>query len=342
MPPTVSERVSEKRDRIDLDNVLSKYPWLHQEGLDAILSPDSDGLLCGLLMSHARSWRIRGFYDGKVLVCDSRIKPSQCVFLDMEIFRSGVRSMGQHMLMYNRNRIPDAWDNFDQCLSANNLRQHDGCHDFQLKYPFGTIHLLLLLVNHFRKIEIPRTAVAPLLFTDGTYHNLFRYTENSLNWLHYLRYDEANNPLYAIFSEDQYTLDQLMQGMNNFWRARDEISNVPGERGDRVAITPRGGDRSPRNLEKHEGQYRLQQAPKERAEQFISLLSESTGWHYNPSHWSWGCWSKFLFSASSFQSDKLRINGNNFNALIDKRPLSFAMTSGQNIEYTLEEPDQLA
>lgn len=84
--------------RLDYSKIIEKYPWIVSRGQNCILSPDSDGLLCGLLMSHCFDWKIQGFYDGKVLVKAKGIPATDCVFLDTEIFRSGIRSMGQHMV----------------------------------------------------------------------------------------------------------------------------------------------------------------------------------------------------------------------------------------------------
>ena len=44
-------------DRIDYDRVLYDYPWIAETNHYCVLSPDSDGLLCGLL------WQ--SFADGK-------------------------------------------------------------------------------------------------------------------------------------------------------------------------------------------------------------------------------------------------------------------------------------
>lgn len=79
--------------------LITRHPWIIEREQNCILSPDSDGLLCGLLMSHYLGWRIRGFYDGKVLAVEENTNPQDCVFLDMEIFRPNIRSVGQHMVM---------------------------------------------------------------------------------------------------------------------------------------------------------------------------------------------------------------------------------------------------
>ena len=51
--------------KIIYDNILKKYSWIIKENQKCILSPDSDGLLCGLFMSNVLNWDIVGFYDGK-------------------------------------------------------------------------------------------------------------------------------------------------------------------------------------------------------------------------------------------------------------------------------------
>lgn len=53
---------------LDYKALLAKNTWIVSKGQDCILSPDSDGLLCGLLMSHYFDWKICGYYDGKVLL----------------------------------------------------------------------------------------------------------------------------------------------------------------------------------------------------------------------------------------------------------------------------------
>ena len=41
--------------------------------------------MCALLMSKYLNWKVKGFYDGKVLLFQKDVVPKDCVFLDMEI-----------------------------------------------------------------------------------------------------------------------------------------------------------------------------------------------------------------------------------------------------------------
>ncbi len=329
-----------RNDVIDYAAVIKKYPWIVERDQDCILSPDSDGLLCGLFMSHHLNWKVRGFYDGKILVLQKGFKARDCVFLDMEIFRKEIKSVGQHMVMYNHRRLPPNWNNFDNCISINNLRGHDGYHDFRLKYPFATIHFLVGLIGSIQNIEISKRAIAPILFADGTWMTMVQYTENSLSWLKYLRAEEKGTALNKIFLNKHYSVHELMLAMNDFLRARDAIS-IPRERGDRVTITLRGGEGTPHNLVlEEENFYLLNQDAKKRAERFLALLSKLTGWSYNIANWSWNKWQLSQFTKGDFTGTSL--SNRSFDAFIAKNPLSFAMTGSQNIEFTIEHPDELS
>ena len=341
MTSRIQEMLAGRDDVIDYSAVIKKFPWLVQKDQNCVLSPDSDGLLCGLFVTNYLNWKIRGFYDGKIMVLEKGFRPKDCIFLDMEVFRKRIRSVGQHMVMFNKGRLPENWKNFDDCCSINNIRGHDGYHDFRLKYPFGTIHFLIGVLGTKQKIEIPKSAIAPLLFTDGTWMNLLSYTENSLSWLKYLRADEEGAPLNEVFLNKHYSLHELMLTMNDFLRERDAIS-IPRERGDRVTITLRGGEGMPHNLViEKENFYLLNEDAKGRAERFLKLLSRLTGWKYEGKSWSWNRWQLSQFTKGDFVGAKIRLSNRTFGEFIAKNPLSFAMTSTQNIEYTLEGPDKM-
>ena len=57
----------DQNEKIKYETLLKKHPWIVKKNAKCILSPDSDGLLCGLFMSHHLNWEVVGFYDGKIL-----------------------------------------------------------------------------------------------------------------------------------------------------------------------------------------------------------------------------------------------------------------------------------
>jgi hypothetical protein len=334
----IQELLSGKIDQIDYEKIVRDYPWVIKKGQNCILSPDSDGLLCGLFMSTYLDWRIKGFYDGKVMLLDKNISARDCVFLDMEVFRKDIKSVGHHMVQFNKRRKPSNWDNYKNCIQPNNLRDYDGYNDFRLKYPLATIHLLIGILGSKIKFEILETAIRALFFTDGTFNVLFKYPENVLNWLNYLRANEESSPLKDVFENEKYSVFSLMKAMDEFFRTRDEIS-VVNERGDRLRISDAGG--LPVNIEKSGKFYKINSEAKERIEEFIKILSDLTSWGYNQSNWTWENLKLYKFTKGDFTGKKIRLNNKTFEELLSKNPLTWAMTNGQNIEYTLEKPDKL-
>ena len=57
--------LKDKNQIININEIEDKYSWIFEKNMDCIISPDSDGLMCGLLMSQYFDWKIKGFYDGK-------------------------------------------------------------------------------------------------------------------------------------------------------------------------------------------------------------------------------------------------------------------------------------
>lgn len=329
------------KERIDYKEIIRNHPWVAEKNKNAIISPDSDGFLCGLLMTNLLNWKIKGFYDGKILLIEKGIKASDCVFLDMDIYRADIRSIGHHMLMFNKLRLPSSWGNFKNCIQPNNIRNYDFYRDFNLKYPLATIHLLLGILGTIHSIDIPKSAICPLLFTDGTWMNLFQYTENSLNWIKFLNSEDPNNPLNKVFCNEHYSVHAMMLAMNDFLRKRDSICAPremgARERGDRLIISSAEG---PYNLGKVGGIYSINNDAKNRAEQFFKLLSDLTKWDYKSKDWAWGNMEIRIFTKDIFSKEG-RLSNKDFENFIETIPLSYAITSNQRIEYTLEKPDKI-
>lgn len=62
-------------------------------------------------MSNILDWKVKGFYDGKIILLEKGLSAKDCIFLDMEIFRKNVKSVGHHMVQFNKNRRPSNWSN---------------------------------------------------------------------------------------------------------------------------------------------------------------------------------------------------------------------------------------
>ncbi|MDD4909525.1 MAG: hypothetical protein PHR44_02430 [Candidatus Omnitrophica bacterium] len=320
-------------ETIDYKIILSRFPWIVEKNQNVILSPDCDGFLCGLLMSSFLGWKIVGFYDGKILILKKGLKTRDCVFLDMEIFRKDIRSVGHHMLMFDVRNLPSNWDNFNNCIQPNNIRGFDFRSSFNLKYPLGTIHFLIGILAQSVKIDIQEKAICPMLFVDGTFKNLFNFPENCLSWLHFLKADCLENPLHKIFYNNYYSVNELMVALKDLFQKLREINH--GKRGgDKLKISNSRGDIQ---SFQYKGKfYALEDDKKVKIENLLKLLSGLTGWKYDSNDWQWNDMNSFIFSKSSIMPRK-----KNYYPLMDSNPLSYAITGTLSLEYTLEKPNNL-
>jgi len=336
----IQDLLKDKNSKINYTQIRNNYPWIYRKKQKCILSPDSDGLLCGLFMSHYLDWEIVGFYDGKVCVLKNGVSAfdEDVCFLDIEIYRKGIKSMGHHMLSVYNSALPDDWSiKFKECLQPNLMRGYDK-NNFRLKYPLATIHMLIGVLEEIIDIRVEESAIFPLLFTDGTFNVMFSYPENVINWWKYLDIKDNSKLLRNIFMGEDYTTYKLMLEMDNFFRERDEIS-ISGERGDRLKISNK--DSSSYNIDKHSHNYKINDGAKARCKSFLRLLAKHTKWNYNDQRWCFEEMNLMQFSKSDFLSRGWTIKKDNWKSLMEINPLSWAMTSGKNIEFTIETPDKL-
>ncbi len=337
----IQELLSDKNDLINIEDLLKKNSWITKRKQKCILSPDSDGLLCGLFLSHYLDWEIVGFYDGKVALIKDGLSfyDNDVNFVDIEIYREGIKSIGHHMLSVYNSALPSDWHTrFKQCIQPNLMRGYDK-NSFRLKYPLATIHLLIAILETKIDIEVKESAIFPLLFTDGTFNVMFKYPENVLNWWKYLRVEDNSKLLHSVFMREDYSVYNLMLQMDSFFRERDKIS-IPRERGDRLKISNK--DSSSYNIEKINSNYKINDDAKRRIELFLKMLSRDTGWKYQKNKWNFDNFNYLQFTKSDFKSRGWTIKKDNWNKMLNLNPLSWAMTSGDNIEFTIESPDKLS
>lgn len=338
-------------ERIDYSGIIKKHPWITQKNQKYILSPDSDGFLCALLLTNYLGGEVVGYYDGKIALIADGISAKDCIFIDIDINRDQIKSIGHHMVSYNKKIIHKNF-NYSNCIQPNILRNFDGRNDFQSKYPFGTVHLLLGILQYAGIVkELPQNAIWPLLFTDGVWNNLFGYTENCIDWINYLSISDKEHILNRAFCSSHYSFYEIMLGLNDFLRMRDDFNakgfcNESGlyeeggrnkRTGDKLKISNSKGE--PINLVRDGKRYSIHKEERIRIEGFINSMSKYLEWPHHPDRWVWNNLNLFKFSKDDFSKDVL--NNQTFTDLMNKKPLSMAITSGINIEYTLETPAKL-
>jgi hypothetical protein len=266
---------NESFDKLNYSDIFKKYPWIFENNMKVIISPDVDGILSGLFMSNYFNWLIVGYYDGKQLALKKEINFNDCIFLDMEIFRKNVKSCGHHLVLYNKNKIPKNWDNFSNCINPNMLRNYDANQNFKYKYPFAMIHFLLSVISYKKNISISDSAISPLLYVDGTFKNLLNYPENCISWLEFLNAKNASSPInsiYCIFARRRISniIHDLERIFENF-----KIIGGNKRKSDKIDISL-----IKTSTKEFPSEY-IQQINK-----LITFLSENTRWEFDKEKWT--------------------------------------------------------
>lgn len=337
-------------DFINYGETIKMHPWIVSEDCDCIISPDCDGFLCGLLVSNLLNWNIAGFYDGKALVFENKIDFNDCVFLDCEINRIGVKSIGNHLLEYNRGVALENC-HFENCINPNLLRGFDGKNSFQRKYPFGTIHLLLALLQYGKKLcpgTLKPQSIGLILFADGVGNNLFGYPENCLDWIRYLGIREKSHVLNSFLCNNNFNFYTILNKLEEFFHIRDQYNAhgfydgsrfVEGGRnkrsGHQLKITNSKGEII--NIVDNGSFFDIHTNEVSRVKGFIKQLSSITDWSYQETKWR--CCEGLILKQlkkDMLSSDRKKVNNKNYAELFQKNPFSLAMTASNRIEFSIE------
>ena len=301
-----------ENDKLDYQKLLNDYTWLKEKN-KIIISPDVDGFLCGLLVSYYLGWEIVGFYDGSKLLVDKDVQNwRECVFLDMEIYQKDVRSVGNHLLLYNKNKEPSTWRiNFTQCINPNNLRKFDRLHDFKRKYPFGTIHFLIcLLENMGKEVKISKDAIGIILYADGVFKSLMNYPENCVDWLNWLSAKELE--IFKHFRDAK---------LSNIIHSLEEIF--------RSLKLPKGKLQLKKNTSDIQDKMR----------NFLRQLSKLTGWEINEDNWKTLNLDKLQEPIKIERDRKEGISSKKYEKVLSKPNLiSFSFPSYDRLEYSIYIP----
>jgi len=169
------------------DEWLRLFPWLHQPNRQCIVSADLDGVACALLQSITLHWETVGTYDSKLLslyVPVDRIDWDNVIFIDVEILRASIQSIGNHLFALDADDVEHLRSTLSNCANPNLWRGINVNDSFGSKYPFSTLPLLLashaLRDNAFR---LSRFWMALVLHTDSSFTNAAHYQANALDWL---------------------------------------------------------------------------------------------------------------------------------------------------------------
>lgn len=191
-------------ERCDYRAVAEMAPWLVETELPMVISCDLDGILSAMLLQATLGWRVVGYYNGETLWLQDEarcIYRDLTVFVDHDINREEIPSIGHHMLQWGPDTPPGKLIQ-SSSVNPNILRGVNIRDGWQRKYPFGTLHFLLACFNSLGLLTshiVPgRDFVPVLLQVDSVIESAVRYPQNVLDWLAWLGSTERDSPLYPL------------------------------------------------------------------------------------------------------------------------------------------------
>lgn len=311
-----------EQGRINYGQLLQKYPWIVEKKLNCVISPDADGMLCGLFMSHHLGWDVVGYYDnGKNLFIKKGVNVKECVFLDTEIYRKNIRSIGHHISLLRKDNTDVDLSQYQNCINPNNMRGRTLREAFRYKYPIGTIHLLLCIVGHAQKVEHKEKSFFAILQADGAINRFVdRYSENLRDWLLYLGIDNPENILNKILQKETNLIDLNKEYVLYVQRfVKNRADKIPiSMRGEIVAssFTNNNADFSKECIDI--------------IENYLKFLSGLTGWNFKKDKWAFGD-----LILHRFIKKIVRPGVGTYNAAVKDKFLSLAITANDTMEYTI-------
>lgn len=327
--------IKELVEKIKKNNIFS---WLHKESnkiKGMIISPDTDGFISALLLNNFFGWPIVGFYDGKIISLidkvDFKEEKEDYLFVDIEILRPTIKSVGHHILLYDAADPHKLLNDIkDVCMQPNNWRGKDVKNNFDTKYPFGTFHLLLSTLYYLEPLNKvfkfdPIMAVIPSIYIDGVFKNLFNYPENCLEWLKYMTDDDKNHPFERLLNHPTTPKD-LMVLMSKFF---DNLNNI--------WVTKQKRSRGKISLSKDidAENKKIKNNITQEFEQYLDYLAKQFSYNFDIN--SWPIITNKL-NVIALNKEIKTTNKGQYNEMMKKNPLNFAVTSKarDGLEYTLD------
>ena len=157
-------------------DIIKKYPWIHEEGHQFIVSSDYDGIICASLLSHFKGWELVGYYNLESIWIANKAKKNKkkIIWVDLNILPFQGRAIGGHIVSLGKEILKG----FESSCNPNILAKIDAS-NFKKKFPLSTVLFLIWLYD----IKIPKTLLSKMLIlhSDSTWLKFQHYGKN-LQW----------------------------------------------------------------------------------------------------------------------------------------------------------------
>lgn len=172
-------------------NILSTL----NHSTNVIISPDVDGFVSARLLEAHGDYKVVGTYDKNILLLADGYEASECLFVDCDMNRSDLVSIGNHQRL-------SSGDNMS--VKSFNPNVHYGISKYTDKYPFATA----FLISAATRVPTSEETQIAMMYADSTYKNLENYLPNMENWQKRMSHTELDR-VFNLSSEDLQKLLDL-------------------------------------------------------------------------------------------------------------------------------------
>lgn len=177
---------------------------IFEENKKCIINADLDGILSGMFLQNFLDWEIVGFsscsgkQDDELWLFNPIEDITKCVFVDLPVWGEEYSTIDQHFVAYDDESIKKYCDDKNK-INPNIIRKKvfKTKGQYSQKYPFGTVHFLLAVLENIGKIPEEYTFnfeknlgnfdLADLIFrADRVIGNTASYALNCVDWYKWL------------------------------------------------------------------------------------------------------------------------------------------------------------
>lgn len=172
-----------------------------------IINADLDGLLSGMVLEKFLGWEIVGFsscsgkHDDELWLYNADENLKECVFVDLPVYIEKYSTIDQHFIAFDKESV-DSYKENENKVNPNIIRERvfrkdDGSSEYTMKYPFGTVHFIIAVLENmgvidesysfdFRKLLDEFDLADLILRADRVIGNTSSYTPNCVDWSKWL------------------------------------------------------------------------------------------------------------------------------------------------------------
>lgn len=245
----MSDDLENRESRLSNDAFLRKARLLLGTGRECVVNSDLDGVVSAALLQAAADWRVVGWCDCRGRSSDrlwldrSLANLQDVVFVDIHVNGLNVSSLDQHFVAYDE-RMGESIMNNPLKINPNHAsisRSRFGIEMYRRKYPFGTAHTVLALIERLSlncgfdlNARLEGVPTAPragdlLLRCDDTLANTLKYPVNAQEWWTWLTELGGSNTR-RLATNIEKRLSTRTEIGSSFYRRLSEAFSVAGGR----------------------------------------------------------------------------------------------------------------